>query len=345
MKKLFLFIALAIAISAQAQRDGEKPYLTKAFAGASISNVEVGTSGGGITLQGVDPSESRVEVYIQGNNRDLSREEIEERLKDYYDVTISLDGGKLYVKAKMKDGFHWSNSHSLNISFKVYAPKSISSHLNTSGGGIDISHLAGGNQVFNTSGGGLEIADIQGNMDGNTSGGGIHVDHANGQNIHLTTSGGGIEANHCSGDISLETSGGGLDLNNLDGTIRAHTSGGGIQGGHISGDLKTSTSGGSIDLQDLSCTLDASSSGGGIDVGMTALGKSIRLGTSAGSIHLTLPAGKGMDLTLDADGIETHNIGSFNGSQSKDHMDGSVNGGGIPVRLDASSGHIYLSCK
>jgi DUF4097 and DUF4098 domain-containing protein YvlB len=343
MKTIFLTAALGLMITSAAVAQ-EKPYLTKAFAGAAISDVEVETSGGGIKMEGVDPSQSRVEVYIRGNNgRELSSQEIAERLDKYYVVKIELDGGRLYASAKRKDHDSWNNDH-LSISFHVFAPKSTSTHLNTSGGGIDIRHLSGGTQNFNTSGGGLEVSDITGKIDGSTSGGGIHVDHC-AHDIHLTTSGGGIHADHLDGNIYLETSGGGLTLNYLSGTIDAGTSGGGIDGGHIQGDLKTSTSGGSIDLEDLSCTLDASTSGGGVDVSMTALGKYVKLSTSAGSISLRIPAGKGLDLTLDANHIETDGLGSFNGTKEKDHMRGTVNGGGTPIRLDANSGGISLSAR
>lgn len=39
--------------------------------------------------------------------------------------------------------------------------------------------------------------------------------------------------------------------------------------------------------------------------------------------------GKGLDLSLDADKIETSNLGAFNGVSEKDHMKGSVNGEGF----------------
>lgn len=345
MKTIFLTAALGLLLTGSVMaQSGDKPYLTKSFAGAAISDVEVETSGGGIKMEGVDPSQSRVEVYIRGNNgRELSSQEIAERLDKYYIVKIELDGGHLYATAKRKDHDNWTNDH-LSIAFHVYAPKSTSTHLNTSGGGIQIAHLSGGDQVFNTSGGGLEVSDITGKIHGSTSGGGIHVDHC-AQEIHLTTSGGGIHADHLDGNIYLQTSGGGLTLNYLTGTIEAGTSGGGIDGGHIDGDLKTSTSGGSIDLQDLSCTIDGSTSGGGIDVSMTALGKYVKLSTSAGSISLRIPTGKGLDLTLDANHIQTDGLGSFNGTSERDHMRGTVNGGGIPIHLDANSGGISLSAR
>lgn len=347
MKNIFFSLLLSAIVGgySHAQSSDEHPYLTKSYAGVAISDVEVETSGGGIVLAGVDPSQARVEVYIRGNNgRELSNAEIEERLKDYYTVKVELDGGKLYATAKQKESWHNNWSHSLSISFKIYAPKSVSSHLNTSGGGIDIRDLAGGAQTFSTSGGGLEINNISGKIRGTTSGGGIHVSHAS-DDVDLNTSGGGIDADHCQGVIRLETSGGGLNLAYLSGKINANTSGGSVDGNHIDGDLTTSTSGGGIDLRDMACTLDASTSGGGIDVSMRALGKSLRLETSAGNITLTIPAGKGLDLTLDGDGIDTNNIGNFNGTTSRDHMKGSVNGGGIPIHLDASSGRISLTAK
>ncbi|TDW97406.1 DUF4097 family beta strand repeat-containing protein [Dinghuibacter silviterrae] len=341
MKTIILALGLLVSATLSAQ---DKPYLTKSFAGSAISEVEVETSGGGIQMVGTDPSQSRVEVYIRGNNgRELSNAAIAERLDKYYIVKITLENGKLTATCKQKEHDRWNSDH-LNIGFHVYAPTSASTHLNTSGGGIKISHLKGGAQMFNTSGGGLEVSDITGKIDGSTSGGGIHVDHCS-NSIRLTTSGGGIHADHLDGSIYLETSGGGLELTNLSGTIEAGTSGGGVHGHNITGDLKTSTSGGSIDLDNLACTLDGSTSGGGVHVTMTGLGKYVKLSTSAGSISLSIPSGKGLNLDLDGNRVEAEGLGGINGSISKDHISGTVNGGGIPVHLDANSGHVLLTAK
>lgn len=345
MKTIILAIALSVTTAAYAQQD-QKPYLTKSFAGATITEANVETSGGGITFEGGDAAQSRVEVYIRGNNgRELSNEEIKDRLDKYYTVRIELNGGKLFVSAKRKNEEHeWISEHNLNIAFHVYTPRSTSAELNTSGGGIHIAHLDGGKQVFNTSGGGLDVSDITGKIDGSTSGGGIHVDHCS-NDIHLTTSGGGIHADHLKGTIFLETSGGGLTLTNLSGKINAGTSGGGVRGSNIDGDLKTSTSGGSIDLDDLACTLDASTSGGGVHVTMTALGKYVKLSSSAGSVSLSIPSGKGLDLTLDGNHVSMEGLGSVNGTIEKDHVRGTVNGGGIPVEIDANSGGVTVTAK
>ena len=334
-------ISLLLAFAAAAQT--EKPYLTKSFAGANIQNAEVETSGGGIQVTGGDPSQARVEVYVNGNGHTLSADEIKQRLEKYYDVVISLEGGKLSAKAQPKSGFHdlWSNGNSLSISFHVFVPKAVSTHLNTSGGGIHLANLQG-TEEFETSGGGLHLDGLSGKIHGRTSGGGIEVSNSN-DDINLSTSGGGIHANHCTGNIKLETSGGSLELNDLSGKIEAGTSGGGIHGSRVSGDLSVSTSGGSIHFSDLSCTLDASTSGGGIDVTMVSIGKSIQLNTSAGGISLHLPSGKGLDLALSGQRVETSNLANFSGTTEKDRVNGSVNGGGIPVRLSANSGTVRVA--
>lgn len=342
---LSILFAGVLALSTNAQSDDEKPYLIKPFAGASISKVDVETSGGGITLTGGDAAQTRVEVYVRGNNgRRLSSDEIAQRLQEYYTVKIELDGDKLYVSAKQKHDFNWSSGHSLSISFKVYAPTSVSSHLSTSGGGIAIRSLSGGTQDFTTSGGGLDVKDISGIIKGSTSGGGIDVENAS-QDIDLNTSGGGITAHYLKGKIRLETSGGGLELHDLSGDIRATTSGGGIEGDHVSGELITSTSGGGIDLREMACSLDASTSGGSVEVTMASLGKYIKLSSSSGNVDLRVPSGQGMNLNLEGDRVATSNLGSFNGTTESDHMKGTVNGGGIPVNLESSGGRVSVSAR
>ena len=76
----FLFLLLMPALFVNAQSKWEKePYLTKSLASESIRNVQVETSGGSISVTGVNRSEGRIEVYVSpGNSRDndISKEDI-----------------------------------------------------------------------------------------------------------------------------------------------------------------------------------------------------------------------------------------------------------------------------
>ena len=272
MKKYLLCLLLAaVQFSMQAQvKSGEQPFMTKSLSSESIKDVQVRTSGGSISVEGV-ASQARVEVYVSSNkNKDLSKAEIQQRLNEMYDLSVAAANGKLTATAKSKERIKdWKKA--LNISFKVFVSKNVSTDLETSGGSISLTNLSG-SQEFSTSGGSLDVDNVSGKVDGKTSGGSIHLVNSKDE-IKLSTSGGGIDAKNCDGNLRLSTSGGSLDLSDLKGDIEATTSGGSVHGRNIGGELMTHTSGGSVHLSDLSCSLEASTSGGNIDVSIKQLGE------------------------------------------------------------------------
>ncbi len=343
MKKYLLFFLIAVLqLSLNAQKSG-KPFMTKSLSNESIKDVEVETSGGSISVSGVAVTEARVEVYItSNNNKELTNEEIQQRLNDKYNLDVSVANNKLTAIARQKEKINdWKKA--LNISFKVFVPKNVSTDLSTSGGSISLNNLSG-QLKFSTSGGSLDLDNVSGNVDGRTSGGSIDLRNSK-DDIELSTSGGSIDAKNCEGKLRLSTSGGSLDLKDLKGDIRATTSGGGIHGSDIEGELIAHTSGGSIHFNDLACSLETSTSGGNIAVSMKALGKYIKISNSAGNIDLTLPKDKGLDLDLSASKIKTDQLSNFNGKMDDDNVNGKLNGGGVPVRVDAGSGKISLSLR
>lgn len=340
MKTLITFlIATCLSAAAFAQDEHETPYLTKSLANDAISNAVVTTSAGGIMVSGRSGEAPRVEVYIKGNNgRDLTKDELQKRLDENYEMTISVSGHELSAIVKNKHEMNnWHNG--LSISFKIYVPETCSTNLHTSGGGISLDNLKG-SETFSTSGGGLNLEHLTGTIIGKTSGGGIYVSNC-GDDIDLHTSGGGIVADNCNGKIKLETSGGGLELKNLKGTIYAHTSGGGVDASNIEGDLTTGTSGGSIDLKEMACTLDAHTSGGSLRAEMKSLGKYVHVSSSAGDVEIQIPGGKlGLNLDLSGQSISDNSLSNFSGSWDKRHVTGTVNGGGVPIEAHASSGNV-----
>ncbi|PWU03654.1 MAG: hypothetical protein C5B52_03035 [Bacteroidetes bacterium] len=347
MKKLIILLALVIpATMLRAQDDkGRTPFLTKNLSKENIKNVDVQTSGGSINVSGGTAAESRIEVYVWPNNDGKampSKEEIQKRINEDYDLNISVDGGKLTAYAKPKDrNMNWKKS--LSISFKIYVTENASTHLRTSGGSIGIKNLAG-TQDFATSGGSLDIQKVSGQINGRTSGGSITVSDSK-DNIDIETSGGSIHAENCTGTITMNTSGGSLTLKQLQGNIKATTSGGSINGGEIRGDLEAHTSGGNVDLNALYCGLETSTSGGNIDVEIKELGKQVKITNSGGNIDLSMPKNKGVNLRLRGDKIKVESLENFSGRKDDDEIDGTLNGGGIPVTVKAGSGRIRLDMK
>jgi hypothetical protein len=347
MKKYFLFLLLAVLqLSARAQFKSDKePFMTKSLSNESIKNVEAQTSGGSISVSGVtNTSEARIEVYVSANNNrnELSKEEIQQRLNELYSLNISIVNNKLTAVAKSKERTNdWKKA--LNISFKVFVSKNVSTDLTTSGGSINLVNISG-SQDFTTSGGSLNVDNVSGKVNGRTSGGSINLENSK-EDIELTTSGGSITARNCDGKLRLSTSGGSLHLKDLKGDIRATTSGGSVEGSSVEGELIAKTSGGSIHLSDLSCSLETSTSGGNIDVSITQLGKYVKISNSAGNIDLVLPKSKGMDLALSANKIKTDHLDNFSGKVDDDEVSGKLNGGGVSVKVSTSSGRIYLGLK
>jgi hypothetical protein len=344
MKTYLLILLIACQSCVAFGQDWNKtPYETKSLANDAIKDVFVQTSGGSITVSGAPGEAARVEIYVRGNNNnELSREEIKKRLDDDYVIEVSTSNHEVHALAKRKHegGFNWDWRRQLSISFKIFVPRQVATHLSTSGGSIHLDNLSG-NESFSTSGGSLHVDHLAGLIKGETSGGSIEVSNSS-ENINLETSGGSIRADNCQGKIKLETSGGSLHLENLKGLINANTSGGSVQGNNIEGELITGTSGGSVNLTGLSCSLDASTSGGSMHVEIIHVGKYVKLDDSGGHIDLRLPSKQGLNLDLSANRINKPDLSNFSGEWEKDHVHGTVNGGGAPVHVDAS-GHLEVS--
>jgi hypothetical protein len=345
MKK-YLFLLLIIFqvgfLFAQNKWDKE-PYLVKSLSNESIKSIDAKTSGGSIMVTGGSTSDARIEVYVSpsNSNSSITKDELKQRLEELYDLDVSVSKGQLTAVAKSKQQIKdWKKA--LNIAFKIYVPQNVSTDLKTSGGSISLINLSG-KQKFQTSGGSLNVDKLSGEIDGKTSGGSIQVSNTK-DDIHLSTSGGSVSASGCSGKLELRTSGGSLDLSNLKGTIDASTSGGSINGKNIEGELDARTSGGSIHLNDIKSSLKTSTSGGNISVEITQLGKYVKIDNSGGDISVTLPKAKGLDLDLSGKIAET-NFQNFDGKIDENTVKGKLNGGGIPVTIDAGSGRVKVQLK
>ena len=95
-------------------------------------------------------------------------------------------------------------------------------------------------------------------------------------------------------------------------------------------------------MHNLTCALKAATSGGNIDVSVKSLGSYLSIYNSAGKVNLEIPKSTGIDLKLSAMKISTGTLENFNGTNSNEEIKGTVNGGGIPVTVEAGSGKIDL---
>ncbi len=343
MKTLNVLLAiLFISFASFAQKENEKPYIVKTFSANAIKNLKMNTSGGSLSVTGTNDSEARIEVYIQPNNwngsgGNLSKEELEERLKNY-ELSVTQDGNGIVAYSKNKTN-NWGKK-SLSIAFKAFVPEKVTTDLNTSGGSIYVKGITG-NASGRTSGGSISVRNCKNKIGLSTSGGSISADNCSGD-IDLNTSGGSISASDLDGTIDLRTSGGSISLDALKGNIKAVTSGGSIKATELRGESMVKTSGGSIVLREIYGTLDAATSAGSLDAEILELGKSLNLSVSAGSMTVKMPMNKGIDLDCSAQKIHAGSLNNFSGSFDKTYIKGKLNGGGIPVNLRVSTGSLTM---
>jgi hypothetical protein len=335
MKKVFaLFVSVLLGANLLIVRANDRerdPYMTRSFPASSVKSIEAATSGGSLTVSGNAGSEAIVEVYVSRGG--WSDEKIKQALDENYTLDIKVEGGKLYAVAKQKKSITNWNQQGVSISFKIIVPRQVDSNLHTSGGGIRINDISG-SQDFKTSGGSLSVENASGTIVGKTSGGSITVTNSK-DNIDLKTSGGSITAKDCSGKINLKTSGGSLKMSNLSGSINAATSGGSVTASDIGGTLKTGTSGGSVNLDGISGNLDAHTSGGSMNVEMASVNEYVKLSNS-GNLKLILPSGKGYNLKVKANKIETSGLKDFRGNIETKSLDGTVGSGGPEIDVKCS---------
>ncbi|MEA5459222.1 hypothetical protein VB796_09250 [Arcicella sp. LKC2W] len=340
MKTLNIILAILLTTCVViAQKDGDKPYMTKTFSANAIKNLKMTTSGGSLTVTGTNESEAKIEVYVRGNNwkEEISKEELEERLQNY-ELTISQNGNTLIAFSKNKTN-NWGKK-SLSIAFKAFVPTKITTDLSTSGGSISVKEIAG-NAVGKTSGGSISVTNCKNKIDLKTSGGSISATNCTGD-IDLITSGGSISATDLDGIIDLKTSGGSISLDNLKGKTSAITSGGSIKATELRGESIVKTSGGSIVLSEIRGTLDAATSAGSIDAEILELGTSLNLSVSSGSMNVKMPMNKGATLDWAANKINVSPLNHFQGNTEKNYIKGTLNGGGIPINLKVSSGNLTV---
>lgn len=293
-------------LAAQARIDRS---VEKSFTVNGPGTLRVETQGGEIRV--TSSRDSVVRVTAKQKIRADSEAAADELLRKL-ELTFEQDGNDIRVVSKYErqsSGFHFGSWPPVQVDIVVSVPANFATDLNTSGGGITVSDLAG-KSVLRTSGGSIKVGRMGGTVSARTSGGSISLEEALGA-VDLKTSGGNITVGKVTGPADLSTSGGGIKVESVSGVLKAHTSGGSIRAnltGPLTDACSLSTSGGSVRVsvdKVAAFRLDASTSGGDVDA-------------------------EGLTLTLEKS------------SRDRSRLAGAVNGGGPLLKLRSSGGGIVV---
>jgi DUF4097 and DUF4098 domain-containing protein YvlB len=183
---------------------------------------------------------------------------------------------------------------------------------------------------INTSNGGIRVESITGNSRLKTSNGGVRIWGVEGD-LEVATSNAAIEVGKFVGAADLKTSNGRIKADGLRGSVEAHTSNASLDIGIAQLDenrsLVLGTSNGSINL-----TLDAWKN------------NAIKATTSNSSINVSLPSGVSADVHAStSNGHITTDYEVTTTQISKTKLDGRIGSGGPLVDLTTSNGNIRLS--
>jgi len=241
-------------------------------------------------------------------------------------ITFTKEGNVVTVRSRRKES--WMNWHfgfsRTDASYVLHVPKKFDLDLRTSGGQIAAVDVSGDIKAH-TSGGKLEFANLEGTLTASTSGGSIEVEN-------------------CRCPTEIKTSGGHISVVNGTGALEARTSGGRIEVHNLSGDADVETSGGGLVLEKIRGKLLGQTSGGSIHASIPGeVAGDVQLKTSAGSIELAVPENAGLDIDARTSVGHVTSELPLNESESKrNHLHGTLNGGGKSVALETSAGSITL---
>jgi hypothetical protein len=298
MHRIFIISAIALCVAvACGSAVAEVKTFEKKFQVAAGGTLSLGTESGSVTVTGGSGSEVVVTAHIEGRSSDVAK----------FVVEATQSGNNVDVTGKApKDFWRVLRGNNLDVRFTVTVPRAYGARLQTSGGDITVSNLAG-------------------KIDAETSGGDVSIDHVEGF-ANLGTSGGDIHAESVKGDVKAETSGGNVKVKNVVGNVDGETSGGNIAAEDVEGKVRLETSGGNvmIKVRGANKGIHAETSGGNVTIMIGKnVGAVIDAGTSGGEVVCDLPV-------------------MVSGKISEDRVKGTVNGGGEVIYAHTSGGNVQI---
>jgi hypothetical protein len=143
---------------------------------------------------------------------------------------------------------------------------------------VDVLLPRSASAVIESSGGGISVTDLAGRVSAKSSGGGVRATNLGGP-AELSSSGGAIRADGVAGDLEASSSGGGVDVRNAGGAVIADSSGGSVSvsfapGNGRGGELGSSGGGVKAYIDPaVGLEIDAASSGGSVDCDLPVTGR------------------------------------------------------------------------
>lgn len=215
--------------------------------------------------------------------------------------------------------------NNVSISYDVTVPKDTSLQSHTGSGDERISDINGPVRA-NSGSGNITISAINSEVRANAGSGDLTITNVQGRaytetgsgNIRATGIAGGFDARAGSGDITFEQA--------ASGSVRAETGSGNIHLHNVAGGVEAGAGSGDVEVQ------------GKIE-------SDWRIHTGSGEVEVKLPSDAKFNINAHSSSgsVEVHHPVTMQGTLKRNHIEGTVNGGGTLLDISTGSGTIRVN--
>jgi DUF4097 and DUF4098 domain-containing protein YvlB len=215
--------------------------------------------------------------------------------------------------------------NNVSISYDVSVPKDTSLQSHTGSGDERINDINGPVRA-NSGSGNINISTINGEVRANAGSGDLTITNVQGRaytetgsgNIRATGIAGGFDARAGSGDITFEQA--------ASGSVRAETGSGNIRLRNVAGGVEAGAGSGDVEVQ------------GKIE-------SDWRIHTGSGEVEVKLPSDARFNINArsSSGSVEVNHPVTMQGSLKRNHIEGTVNGGGTLLDVSTGSGTIRVN--
>jgi len=212
----------------------------------------------------------------------------------------------------------------VSISYDITVPKDTSVQSHTGSGDQRVREVNGPVRA-NTGSGNVTVSDIGAEVRANAGSGNLEIKNVQGRTYAETGSGntvatgiaGGFDARAGSGDITFEQT--------ASGSVHAETGSGNIHLRNVVGGVEAGAGSGDVEVQG-------------------KIASDWRIHTGSGEVQVKLPtdAKFNIDARSSSGNVEVHHPVTMQGALKRNHVEGTVNGGGTLLQVSTGSGTIRV---
>lgn len=320
-KKLQIFavvLVVAFSASAYAQAQGQFERTLKV---SGRVDLDVQSGSGDIVVHSGDSNSVVVRGHIKASNSwfsgGLSAEDRVKRLEQ--NPPIEQNGNSVRI-GHIND----QALRNVSISYDVTVPKDTSVQSHTGSGNQTVSSVNGPVRA-QTGSGNVTISDVGSEVRASAGSGNLEIRNVQGRTYAETGSGntvatgiaGGFEARAGSGDITFEQT--------ASGTVRAETGSGNIHLRNVAGGLEAGAGSGDVEVQG-------------------KMASDWRIHTGSGEVEVKLPSDAKFNINAESHSgnVDVRHPVTMQGVLKKNHIEGTVNGGGTLLQVSTGSGTIRV---